>query len=361
MSDNLWKSLITEFIVTFLFLFIGLSAVALAVAEGGSIVVSSLAFGFAFLALFYAASTYSGAHMNPATSFGFFVSGRMNGWLMIGYWIAQLLAAVAAGALVLYFFGSDSGTGAAIGTLTYTDAWRAVLLEAILTFILVLVILVVTAQPMLAMASGLAIGVILSALMFAGYYLTGASMNPARSLGGSLFSSNMGSYWIYVVGPLIGALVAGLLYRIFATDWSCCTLKDECGKPILDECGNPIKQCTRPMLDACGKPIKDCNGVLKETYIKHEPKQGYKQANWMSTGNDLLSQAGLNPQYAQDQLQKVFPTGVVTSTPVISTPVEAVATIPSPIGRPMPTASPLRLGSPLSGASPSLIASPLVQ
>lgn len=79
--------------------------------------------------------------------------------------------------------------------------------------------------------------------------------NPARSLGPALFSGNISSYWIYIVGPLLGGLFAALVYKLFTNDFACCDMVDNCGNKIKDDCGRIIKQCKRPIVDNCGKPI----------------------------------------------------------------------------------------------------------
>lgn len=240
MADYLWKALLAEFVGTFTLVFIGASAVALTIAQGGSLLTSAFAFGLALMTIIYVWGSYSGAHVNPAVSFGFAVAGQMNWGLMLGYWVAQLLGGIAAAALVAYFFGTATGAGASIGSLTNTDAWKAILMEAFLTFFLVLAYLFIYRNPMLALISGIAIGLVLTFCFLAGGALTGASTNPARSLGPAIFSNNMGTYWIYIVGPLLGALVAALVYKLFTVDFSCCDKVDECGNKILDECGRPI-------------------------------------------------------------------------------------------------------------------------
>jgi len=314
-TDYLWKALISEFLGTFTLVFVGAGAVALTAQQGGSLIGSAFAFGLALMVLIYTWGSYSGSHLNPAVSFGFAVAGRMNWGLMIGYWIAQLLGGIAAAALIAYIFGTASGAGASIGSLTNTDAWKAVLLEAILTFFLVITFLLVTRNPMLAIASGLAIGLVLTFNMLVGAPLTGASMNPARSLGPALFSNNIGTYWIYVVGPLIGAFVAALIYKLFTNDWSCCTKRDECGKPIVDECGNPLKECKRPVVDNCGKPVKDCNGNVYETYLKHERKLTHMQETPLLAISEWMYSHGFDPRYLKQEfdhaVNKVTPGGVV--------------------------------------------------
>lgn len=271
---EVWKCLLTEFIGTFVFVFIGAGAVALTAAQGATSLGTAFAFGLAFITLFYAWSVYSGAHFNPAVSFGYAVAGKMNWALMLGYWVVQLLGAILAAAVIAYFFGTQTGAGASVGTFTYTDKLKAVLLEGLLTFFLVMTVLLVTKNPTVALYSGFAIGLVYTFAYINAGDLTGASMNPARSLGPALFSSNMGTYWIYVVGPLVGALLAALVFRLMTwsketSNGNCKTLKDTCGKPVLDACGKPIQECKLPINDQCGKPLKDaCGKPLSATVIK---------------------------------------------------------------------------------------------
>lgn len=313
MSDfSLVKALCAEFLGTFTLVLIG----AMAVANGESLVGSAFAFGLVLMSLYYAWGSFSGAHFNPAVSFGFAVAGRMPWGLMLGYFLAQFLGGLAAAGLVLYFYGSANNAGASIGSLTNTDGWKAFLVEAFLTFFLVMAYLLVTRNPMLAIASGLAIGLVLTFDMLAGAPLTGASMNPARSLGPAIFSNNMGSYWIYIIGPLVGALVAALVYKLFTTDFSCCDRVDECGNPITDECGNRLKECQRPVIDNCGRPVVDCDGCpVMETYTKHERKLGFMQENFMTAIGQWMSSHGFNPMYIKQEfdraVQKAVPDGVV--------------------------------------------------
>lgn len=264
----LWQALVAEFVGTFALVFIGAGAAALSIQQGSSLVGVAFAFGLVLMTMIYALGTYSGANFNPAVSLGFAITGRMNWGVMLAYWIVQLLGGIVAAALIVYFLGTESGVGASVGSLTNSQPWKAVLLEAILTFFLVITVLIVTRNPMLAIAAGLAIGLVLTFDILVAGPLTGGSMNPARSLGPALFSGNIGTYWIYVVGPLLGALVAALVYKLFTVDWSCRTLVDDCGNPIRDECGKPIKECKRPLVDNCGRPLGDCNGPQYQIYHK---------------------------------------------------------------------------------------------
>lgn len=338
---DLWRSLLTEFVGTFILVFVGAGSVALTLAQGGSLLGSALAFGLTLVVLIYTWGNYSGAHFNPAISFGAAVAGRMNWLLMLGYWIVQLLGGIAAAALIAYLFGTESGVGASIGSLTNTDAWRAVLLEAFLTFFLVVTFLFITGNPWMAFVSGLAIGLVLTFDMLVGAPLTGASMNPARSLGPAIFSNNLGTYWIYIVGPLLGALVAALVYKLYTTEWNCKTKKDECGNVIRDECGHVLKECKRPMVDACGKTIKDCNGkTVYETYTKRCHSMNHMQANPLTAAADWMKEQGFDPRYVKQELTHAAANGNIVdvaanpavlqqNVPVINNTVPAVAVSPS--------------------------------
>lgn len=262
----LWKALIAEFVGTFALVFIGAGAAALSLQQGGSLLGTAFAFGLVLMTMIYVMGSYSGANFNPAVSFGLALSGRMNWDIMLAYWFVQLIAGIAAAALIVYFFGSESGVGASVGSLTNTNAWKAVLAEAIATFFLVITVLIVTRKPMLALIAGIAIGLVLTFDILAIGALTGGSMNPARSLGPALFSGNMGTYWIYVVGPLLGGLVAALVYKLYTYNFNCCDKLDECGNPMVDECGNRIKVCEYPVVDRCGRLLRDCcDEVIYET------------------------------------------------------------------------------------------------
>lgn len=304
MENILWKSLLTEFLGTFTLVFIGASSVALSIQEGKSVLASAFAFGLALMVIIYTWGQYSGAHVNPAVSLGFAAAGQMNWFLMFGYWIAQFLGGITAGALVAYFFGTDSGVGASVGSLTDTEPWKAVFFEAIITFFLVISYLFIYRNPMKALISGLAIGMVLTFSYIAGSSLTGASANPARSLGPAIFGNTLGSYWIYIVGPLFGALLAALIYRVYTYEWNCCDKKDECGNVVKDSCGNTIKVCTKPRLDHCGHVVKsDCGEVVYDTYTKHHVKLHHLQQTPLSALGGWMSAQGVDPGWVKQELE----------------------------------------------------------
>ena len=296
-QDVWWKSLIVEFLGTFTLVFVGAAAVAAAInsgtIDGSGILLAAAAFGLALMTLIYVWGSYSGAHFNPAVSFGFAVAGQMNWGLMLAYWIVQLLGAISAAALVIYFFGN---AGASVGTLTNTDAWKAILLIAILTFLLVIAYLFIYRNPMLAIISGVVIGAVLALTVLAGGSLVGGgAINPAAVLGSAIFSNNIGSIWIYLVGSLIGALLAALIYKLFVANFGCCYKVDECGKRIQDECGNNIMECERTKLDKCGKPLVDeCGKCITEKVEVLEKKHGYKQETYKKEAMEWFNKHGVN-------------------------------------------------------------------
>ena len=293
-TENWWKALVVEFLGTFTLVFVGASAVAYAInngtQDGTGLIAAAVAFGLALMTLIYVWGSYSGAHFNPAVSFGFAVAGQMNWGLMLGYWLAQVLGGIAAAALVVYFFGN---AGPSVGVLTNTDLWKSILFEALITFTLVIAYLFIYRNPMMAIVNGIVLGSVLAFATLVGGPLTGGSANPARSLGSAILSNNIGSVWIYIIGPLIGALIAALVYKLFTADFGCCYKLDECGKRIPDECGNCIMECERPKLDKCGNPLKDeCGKVLTEKYEYVEKKHGFKQETYKKEAMEWLKKQG---------------------------------------------------------------------
>lgn len=224
MEHNLWQALIAEFIGTFALVFVGCVAVIIANQTGGFAV--AMCFGLALIIGIYSWGVYSGGHFNPAISFGAAIAGKMNWINMLLYWIVQLLGGILAAAIIVYFFGVASGVGASVGSFTKTHVLKAVLLEALLTMFLVVTFLFVTSKPMHALVAGFVIAAALVAGIFVATPYTGGSLNPARSLGPALFGNQMGSYWIYAVGPLFGALIAALVYKGFMSIGSCIKPKE---------------------------------------------------------------------------------------------------------------------------------------
>lgn len=188
-----------------------------------------LCFGLVLLCLCYCIGNISGCHVNPAVSFAMWLSGKLSGKDFVGYVVAQLVGA-AIGAGFLYWFvnmnpGFDFGgiTGAnnlATNVLQPgATSGMALLVEILFTFFFVLVILGATdAKHGFGKFAGLAIGIALGLVNIVGIPVDNCSVNPARSFGPALFSPDAwGDFWIMVVGPLAGALIAVLAWKVISS------------------------------------------------------------------------------------------------------------------------------------------------
>ncbi|MGO9419457.1 aquaporin [Roseiarcus sp.] len=221
---------LAEFIGTFALVFFGCGAAAIGGMGSGPTAVNLLgiasAFGFAIVAMAYGIGPISGCHVNPAVSFGVFVAGRMSAAEMVSYWIAQVLGAlVGAGVLYVILSGKASGwtgglgqNGWGAGYLGEYNMLSALVFEIVATFLFLVTILGVTHPFTPKGFAGLAIGLALVAIHLVGINVTGTSVNPARSIGPALvgMGSNptaVAQLWLFIIAPLIGAGLAGFLYR----------------------------------------------------------------------------------------------------------------------------------------------------
>jgi MIP family channel proteins len=221
MQDDTRQAL-AELIGTFTLVFIGAGAGALGsmleshvIPTGPGLLGVALAHGIALAVIVYAWGPISGAHVNPAVTFAVALTGNMP-WLKAArYWLAQLLGAALAALVLRYLLGEGTGLGRTTGLFTFglpAVQTKAIVIEAILTFFLVIAVFGSAVSGRNGNAYGLAIGLVLTMDILAAGPLTGASMNPARTFGPCLALSDYSYFWIYVVGPLIGAAVAGILF-----------------------------------------------------------------------------------------------------------------------------------------------------
>ena len=217
------QKLAAEVLGTFVLVFFG---VGTALVSGGDYVATGLAFGIAVLVMAYAVGHISGGHFNPAVTVGAAVSGRFSWNDALGYVVAQLVGALLAGLALLAILNGIPGfeASAGFGQNRFGDqapsdiaAWAALLVEAIATAIFLLVILAITdgRNPAKA-AAPVAIGLTLAAIHFTTIGLTGTSVNPARSIGVGLFAGGdaIQQLWLFIVAPLLGAVIAGLAYPL---------------------------------------------------------------------------------------------------------------------------------------------------
>ncbi len=212
------KSLIAEFLGTYILVFAGTGAMAIGALTGepGHTGIA-LTFGFVIVALIYSFGHVSGAHFNPAVSIAFWLMGEFNKSKVLPYIMAQVLGAILA-SYSLYFLLFEDITSmqqvAYLGaTLPHGSEAQSFWFEFILTFILMLVI---SSSAVHGKAikdfAGVAIGFTVGLeAMFAGP-ITGASMNPARSIGPALVSGNLESLWLYIVATILGAALAALVF-----------------------------------------------------------------------------------------------------------------------------------------------------
>lgn len=218
------KKLVAEFIGTATLVFFGCGSAVLAGPEVGQLGIS-FAFGLAIVAMAYGIGPISGCHVNPAVSFGVFLSGRMTVTEMVQYWVAQFLGALV-GAAILYMIASGkpgydiavNGLGAngfGEGYLGGYSMTAALVFEIVATFLFVVVILGATHSKAPAQFAGLAIGLTLVVIHIVGIQVTGVSVNPARSFGPAVFvqGSALSQLWLFIVAPLVGAGLAALLFR----------------------------------------------------------------------------------------------------------------------------------------------------
>ena len=215
------KKYFAELIGTFTLVFMGCgSAILLGVSADGGHLAVALAFGLSIVAMAYAIGGVSGCHINPAVSLSMLLDRRLSGTDFVGYVIFQIIGAVIAAFVLNTLVGSfgvvdlTGGLGSN-GVANAGGVNGALLIEVILTFIFVLTILSVTANEKMSSVAGLVIGLTLTFVHIVGIPLTGTSVNPARSLGPALFAggSALSDVWVFVLGPLIGAILAVLVYR----------------------------------------------------------------------------------------------------------------------------------------------------
>ena len=243
------RRLVAEFLGTFALVFAGTGAIVfndLSAGEFSEGVIGHIGiaatFGLIVMAMIHTFGDISGAHLNPAVTLAFAFSKRFEGKAVLGYLMAQCLGAIAASASLVFLAPWSTNLGATVPI--YDFGLRTFVLETYLTFLLMTVILhVSTGAKEKGITAGIAIGGTVGLMaLFAGPY-TGASMNPARSLGPALMEALAGQpgpmalqkLWIYLLAPTLGALGAVLLCRFLRTE-GCCGDTD-CGPtaPAPDE------------------------------------------------------------------------------------------------------------------------------
>lgn len=216
---QVWQKYLAEFFGTLVLVGIGTGSILAAQATGTPLMAAvPLGFGLALMVALYSVGEVSGGHFNPAVTLGAFLDGRINITDATGYWVSQF-----AGGIVGSWFIAILVSRAAVATTAtvpgpVTGTGQAFFGEVLFTAVFVMLILSVTKGGMVKQAF-MAISLGLAAIHFVGVPLTGASVNPARSLAPALLGDggDNGDLWIYLVAPLVGAIVGWVVYKIIVT------------------------------------------------------------------------------------------------------------------------------------------------
>ncbi len=223
------KTYLAELLGTFTLVFAGTGAIIINDVSGGRVTHFGVAatFGLVVMAMIYTLGSVSGAHLNPAVSFGFWAARRFSAEQLMGYVVSQCTGALLASATLRWLFPQHITLGA---TLPAGSFLQALVLEIILGFFLMFVVVNVSVGAKeKGMIAGVAVGgmVALEAL-FAGP-VTGASMNPARSLGPAIMSGHFEALWIYLLAPFVGAFLGVLGCRCIQEKECCRNLQEQTG------------------------------------------------------------------------------------------------------------------------------------
>lgn len=212
------KKYIAEVIGTFALVFCGTGAIVINQESSGVITHVGIAFTFGLIvmAMIYALGSVSGAHLNPAVTIAFAVAKRFSAKEVLPYILSQVAGALFASVTLHFLFPANDLLGA---TMPAGSETQSLILEFILTFFLMLVIMqVATGSKEQGMFAGLAIGsTVLLEAMFAGP-ICGASMNPARSLSPAIVSGHLEHMWIYLIGPIAGAIATVGIWHVLKPD-----------------------------------------------------------------------------------------------------------------------------------------------
>lgn len=208
------RKYLAEFIGTFILVLIGTGAVIVNQETGGSLglVGISFAWGFIVSVLIYVFGPTSGTHINPAVTISLALGNLMPKKEVFGYILAQVLGAILASVTLKFLFPLNTSLG---GTLPSGSIAQSFIMEVLMTFLLLLTVMGVTAKKEFENLAGILIGlVIIAIILFAGP-ISGASINPARSIGPAIVSGNLTHIWIYLTAPTLGAILAVFFWKYF--------------------------------------------------------------------------------------------------------------------------------------------------
>jgi aquaporin Z len=213
-----------ELVGTFVLVFGGVGSAVLAGDKIGFLGIA-FAFGLSLLAMVYTIGPVSGCHINPAVTLGALIAGKLERRHVLGYWVAQILGAIIAAAVLLLVAKGIAGgydpVAAGFGTNGYDDRsplhyglLSAIVAEIILTAVLVLTVLGSTDVAAPVGFAGLPIGIVLVLIHLVCIPVDGTSVNPARSIGPALFAGGaaIAQLWVFIIMPLIGGVLGAAIY-----------------------------------------------------------------------------------------------------------------------------------------------------
>ncbi len=219
------KRYICELIGTMVLVLFGCGSAAIAGSVLGNLGIA-MAFGLSIVAMAYVIGDISGCHINPAVSIGLWIDGRMETKDLIMYIIFQCIGAIIGTALLAAIINTAPSLGGYMATglgqngfgaasSVGINVYGALITEAILTFVFVFTVLGVTRSEKTSVVAGIVIGLTLAFVHIMGIPLTGTSVNPARSLAPALFMGGVAlqQVWVFIVAPVIGAVIAGLAHK----------------------------------------------------------------------------------------------------------------------------------------------------
>jgi MIP family channel proteins len=208
-----------EFIGTLLFVFTGAGsaiATSYALQSSSSLLIAAFANGIALALAVTATMNISGGHINPAVTIGMLVTKRIKPFDAIAYIISQILGAIVAGGLLVALTPANAGTSSLYGSPILSPSIsiaQGIILELVMTFFLVFVIFATAVDKRAPQLGGFAIGLTVTIDVLIGGPLTGAAMNPARAIGPELAALNFSYWYIYWIGPIIGGIIAAIVYN----------------------------------------------------------------------------------------------------------------------------------------------------
>jgi MIP family channel proteins len=205
-------ALVAEAFGTFLFFFIAAGAALAATGDPAAVLLSiALAHGVVLAVLVSSFGAVSGGHFNPAVTLGLLVAGKIDAARGAAYFVAQMIAAAAAGYALVYVFTDVTPAVPALGA--GVDVTEGIILEAIMTMVLLFAVFGTAVDARGPKIGGLAIGLAVAADILLGGTLTGAAMNPARWFGPALAAGDFANWYVWWIGPFAGAIIVALVYR----------------------------------------------------------------------------------------------------------------------------------------------------